>query len=871
MCFNTDLVLTNSGSHASPPSDVLRNNQAMLSLNLDGKITNLKGLNIIYLVKTTVHLCNDPDLLWDPRKDLLWLCRKYGKEIQTIRGQLDARQVQENFLGTPYFFTLSADEQRLCYHVLIGKDPPPGLYLIPAPKVQSASTRPSIQGSKSAPSLKESIQQQQSGFLRPPMPHKMKTMPATSSHGPIMQDVPQPLPKNGISGSTGDSQGKCRNSSAPSASNGNHNVGPKAHPKTTGMASMSDYMHRDNRIYQAQKISIQNLSLASKPHVVHTKKSLPRVAEHQTTTTQAVPVFAHKPSSTYTAPQKHVQGIPVAISIRPGTEPQPQNQVLEAHDNNSMSQSAANAQPHTVAHTHPAHKIVAQRHSMIPRTNTTTTTTDPVPFFEEMGKSNSPSKGLSVIGSEGLYPKPPKPDTHVIETPSTTSVTQTISTSFAFELDAISPQIDAFPSVAAATEFVAELPANEDASLPLIPPEGQRSNSPPMTPVSPPQMHAQLISPTGYRDSPVSPPTTYRPLDLLVRPLAPEASIGSAQMVHTLPAPTSKPSPSPPSFDALPPSLMIGFRGPSQSVQANTESRSRASSQCSNGSDKPVVLNKYQRYYSPPLSRETSPNSGSTSAPASRKPSPNRGHVYKAYTPPITPPLYPKAEAEVSTSQHPPKLHHRILTPPTATTTADLATSHIPPVRMQRASVFIGPSSSPAALKAGIPQPLKSTKAPLPNPLASNPPTPRIAYHTKHDSHQDYESHGETCGNDTPTFNDNVHQDRPEAQIAYSSLYERHFMPTQKTQYIPFSTKLPSPSEPPQLSSFHQRNASKESNTSTTSHDSEKLAHEYQLGLPSFERDYAEGEVGYMPAHMGRDAQTKRSHRPSYAGTGYDF
>jgi hypothetical protein len=74
----------------------------MMSLNIDGKVTNIKGLNIKYLVNSTVYLCTSQDLLWDPKKDLLWLCQAYGKEIQSIRGQLDARKVKENFLGTAF-------------------------------------------------------------------------------------------------------------------------------------------------------------------------------------------------------------------------------------------------------------------------------------------------------------------------------------------------------------------------------------------------------------------------------------------------------------------------------------------------------------------------------------------------------------------------------------------------------------------------------------------------------------------------------------------------------------------------------------------------------------------------------------------------
>lgn len=866
------LALTNPGSCATPPSDVLRNNQAMLSLNLDGKITNIKGLNIVYLVKTTVHLCNDQDLLWDPKKDLLWLCRNYGKEIQLIRAQLDARQVQENFLGTPYFFTLSADEQRLCYHVLMGKDPPPGLFLIPAPQLQSASTRPSIQGSKSAPSLKNTIQQQQqSGFLRPPVPHKTKTTLATPPQGPGMQKSPLPPQQDEGLEAALDSRSRYRYSSAPTTPSGGRNANSEVRAKETSTTFISDSTQKDSGIYQAQTISIQNLSPASKPQVIQTKKSLPRLARQPATTTQAVPVFAHKASSTHMAPAKHIQSIPVVVSTKVETQPQPQDPVLRAHDNNSVSQSAPNAQPHKVAHTHPARKIVVQRHSMIPKTSNIIAS-EPATFSMEIKKSESPFKGLTVVGPEGLYPKPHNTETQGTKSPSVAPSIHTTTSNFTFELDATSSQTETFSSVATTTEFVAELPANEDATLPPIPPIVERSNSLPETPISPPQLQAHFTSASGYRDSPVSPPTTYRPLDLLVQPLNIEAPIEAINMKPNISVSTSNPSSSPPSFDALPPSLMIGFRGPQHQSHANIESRSRTSSQSRAGSNKPAILNKYQRYYSPPLSRETSPNSGSTSAPTSRQPSPNRGPVYKAYTPPITPPLHPKTEADASTLQQSPLARHETLTPPAATPNATLATSHSPPIRMERASIFVGRVSPPAALRPGAPQALQSIKTPLPNPLASNPPTPRTASHTKHDSHQGNEFGSEACGNHTYSSNGTVQRYQPQPPMAYPNPYQKHTTPTtQQTQYIAFSAKKVSQSPPPRQSSLHQRSVSVESNTSTTSHDSEKLAQEYQLGLPSFDKGYGTGDSGYRTAGTDIDVQTKKSYRPSYAGTGYDF
>ncbi|KAJ4351576.1 uncharacterized protein N0V89_006919 [Didymosphaeria variabile] len=833
------------GSHGTPPSDVLRNNQATLSLNLDGKITNIKGLNIIYLVNTTVHMCTSQDLLWDPQKDLLWLCRKYGKEIQSIRGQLNARQVKENFLGTHFFATMSPDEQRLCYQVLLGKEPPPSMFLTPAPshgQPTSAIARLPIPSHKSAPSLKDNMQKQ-SNFLRPPMNGKAKTAPGVPLSGAVSKTSPNAVAnaqQTVPSEATRDSRSRYRNSSAPTTPSASRNVSPEAATVRQAKNIMEfrpDHMQQRSMIYQAQTINMQNLAPAQKPQVVRTKKSLPRM-DGQITSFQAVPVFAHKPTTTSIVSQANAQLAPVAASKPSERKARPHDAVSEAHSYNSAHPSASSAQPQVVAHTHPAHKVMAQRNSMMPQSHNAVAKSSTVSYSEH-SMPETPSKGLVIVGPAGLYPTPPKPlqqpQKSQTAAPTMQNNTQVTSNNFVFELDAASPQVETFAQAAPTAGFVAELPADNN-----VPSQTtlQRFDTLPETPVSPLQGPTHLAYMPAYRDSPVSPPTTFTPLASLIQP------INAGPMTEALKAP--KLAPSPPAFDSLPPSLLIGFRGPRRPT--NAESRTRASSQSSNGSNPSATLNMYQRYYSPPNSREASPNNALTSGPNSRHPSPSRVPVYKAYTPPITPPMQPKKEP--AQFQQPTSIvQNQVLTPPALIPATRPAPQQGTPVPMERASEFVRRESPPAILRAGanVPQPLKSTKAfHLPNPLAANPPTPRNASHMKHDSHQGPQS-------------------VPQEQSAKPQP-EVYALPPQaaSSQYIAFSAQNAAPTQPPRQSSLHQRNVSNESNTSTTSHDSEKLAQEYQLDLPSFEDGF-----GSQPESNAAEAELRKSYRPSYAGTGY--
>lgn len=803
-------------------------------------MTNIKGLNIIYLVNTTVQLCNSQDLLWDPKKDLLWLCRKYGKEIQSIRGQLNARQVQENFLGTHYFSTLTSKEQGLCYQVLLGKEPPPSMLLTPAPQLASTSTRPLIPSHKSAPSLQDSVQKQQgSSFLRPSMAHKAKTTSRVPLNGPINQilpnDAPPPPQKDNNTGTSRDSRSRSRNSSAPTMPSASRNVSPEAsttRPPKTIAEVQPDRATQRNIIYQAQTINMQNVASASRPQVIRTKKSSSRI-ESQASNTQLVPVFAHRSDATHVAP-KSDPGAATAISTA-HSEPKDrsQNPASRAQASLIAPPSASIAQPPVVAHLHPAHKIVAQRKSMMNLTNYNTAAAVSVPPAVGNIKTETSSKSLAVVGPEGLYVKSAPPTIQPAKAQQMASVSQySVSkscTSFVFELDATSPQVETFSKTTTGSQFVAELSADNSALLQPLPQTIHRYNSLPETPISPPQVSAHLVSEPAYRDSPVSPPTISRPLDLHTQPLNLKPTVEAPNLVSTPAGPNLVPSPS--SLDSLPPSLMIGFRGPPTSPVP----RMRASTYSSSGLNAKANPNPYQRYYSPPNSRESSPNDSVASAPNSRQPSPQRGPVYKAYTPPITPPMYPKTE--VSQIQQSLVVQDQVLTPPALVPAAASFLKTDGPVPMERASNFVGRSSPPNILRAGpaVPQPLKVTKASnLPNPLAANPPTPRTTSHVKHDSHQGSQSDTEP----------------QRASAIVHSAVSQH-------QHMSYSLRQ---------SSLHQRTISTESNGSTASHDSEKLAQKYQLDLPNFGDGYgAQSSLG--EARTMTDA--KKANRPSYAGTGY--
>lgn len=801
----------------------------------------MKGLNMIYLVNTTVHLCTSRDLLWDPKKDLLWLCQKYGREIESKREQLNSRQVKENFLGTAFFSAFSVEEQRLCYHVLLGKEPPPSMFLTPAPahpRPTGTAARPPIPSHKSEPSLKDNAQ---SDLLKPLMHGKSKPSPIAAISGPSTKARPKRATNSQLeettTGSTHDSRSRYRTSSAPTTPSVSRDVSPEARPTQKTMEFRLAHMQRHSMIYQAQSVKIQNLATASKPQVVQTKKSLPRVGHAMNA--QAVPVFAHKTT-------QHTYSQTNLVAGKEPSEPfsQPHGKLSKANTRNSAAPSATSAQPHVVAHTHPAHRIIAQRNLILPKGSAEVTAASAV-SDSVTTKLETPLKGPAIVGPEGLYPTPPKATIQANKTQSATPAMHT-SQGFVFELDAASPQVETFFKATPATYHIAELPGGKD-----LPPQQrlQRHDALPETPISPPQGSTQPSSKSTLSNSPVSPPAAFPPLAIRVQSTHSALNIERPEATPTQQA--TKLAPSPPVFDMLPPSLMIGFRGSQQ------KPRPRAETQSSNGSNPPVAPTKYQRYYSTPNGKEVVPNTASISTPNSRHSSPNRGPIYQAYTPPITPPVQPKSEFAFP-QQSPPTSHGQMLTPPAVNPSSLFTAQETGPVSLERASGLIGRVSPPNILRAGanLPTPLKVTKdTKLPNPLAANPPTPQNASHMKHDSHHVHNRRA-VSANHTVLVN-------PYFTGAPQGMAHAPPPHSTATQYIAFSTQHTIPTEP-RPSSLHQRNTSTASNTSTTSHDSERMAEEYRMDLPSFDNG--------LRAHTetrGSDSELKKLHRPSHAETAY--
>lgn len=118
----------------------LARNLVLLALKpSDGQQQTFKCLNIQYIMATMLSYCKSRDLLWDPRKDILYLCRNENVAVQRIRMQLNTKEVKEMFLGTSFFSRLHTEDQRLCYRLLLDTEPPPIMAVTPpAPQVSKS-------------------------------------------------------------------------------------------------------------------------------------------------------------------------------------------------------------------------------------------------------------------------------------------------------------------------------------------------------------------------------------------------------------------------------------------------------------------------------------------------------------------------------------------------------------------------------------------------------------------------------------------------------------------------------------------------------------------------------------------------------------
>lgn len=170
---------------------------------------------MLYLVKTMVEFCRVADLAWDPRKDILFLCQHYGEQVESPRSQLDQRTLKKNFLGTPFFSRLSPEDQRKCYQVLLGTEPPPMMAITPpapsshkhsasAPDVSSPRAR--THNASSSLSSDRSPE-----LLSPPIPSKPR--PSLTASSTARHLLPQT--QHSDSSAVRESRSRYRNVSAP--------------------------------------------------------------------------------------------------------------------------------------------------------------------------------------------------------------------------------------------------------------------------------------------------------------------------------------------------------------------------------------------------------------------------------------------------------------------------------------------------------------------------------------------------------------------------------------------------------------------------------------------------------------------------------
>ena len=133
-------ALTFIGSSNTPAPGALAQNLVLLRLmTSDGQPRTYKCLNMQFLTATLLSQCKTRGLLWDPRKDILYLCKNQSAEVQRIRTQLNSTEVKEMFLGTSLFSRLPVDDQRLCYQLLLNTEPPPTMAITPPAPAEPTS------------------------------------------------------------------------------------------------------------------------------------------------------------------------------------------------------------------------------------------------------------------------------------------------------------------------------------------------------------------------------------------------------------------------------------------------------------------------------------------------------------------------------------------------------------------------------------------------------------------------------------------------------------------------------------------------------------------------------------------------------------
>lgn len=791
---------------------------------------------MLYLVKTTTYYCKSRDLVWDPRKDILFLCQHYGREVEAVRGHLNVREIQENFLGTPFFSRLPPEEQKRCYQVLLGKDPPPAMSITPPPPPAghrpSASAsdipRPRIPSHKSSPSLNNALQQQ-TGLLSPPLPGRPKKQSAAPAGTVHSQSTAPSAPRPQVPPETANAQRDSRSryrSSAPSTPSVTRNVSPEqntpaAAPRPKSMDMRPSHQQPTGPLSKPHAVGPQNFALAPKPHMaagnapgsqsapqmaMRPQQSMPNINQRSS---GAVPIFAHGQSTSQAAPRvpnMPPQGKAAAFPPMPTTSTRiqpkgvPPGVPLSAPSNIVPAPLA----PKNVPPTQTSTPAKASLHNFQQATSAYGSHANRSMLSNAHAEmNNSGARSLKVVGPEGLYSSPPQPLTQPARNQPPANGPRGMASkpsTFVFELDASSPQTASVPKLQNVPQgFIAELPAESEVPRPAAEPISNRSRS--YTDKQP----SPLESGPCLRDSPVSPPVDSNPIPVPAQPPQPE------QQSHPTPSWTQSAP-----LESLPPSLMVGAHGPPRRSPQNSISQPPPQP-----ANPPPSTSQYQRYYSPPSSAPSSAQHSPKQTPAS---------TYKAYSGPISPPTQPAPRP--TKLQKPPSMAH---------IQASMATLQPPPSGPTPPQANSAPLP-PNGLRAG---PHKTPQHPFPNPLGAHPPTPPTI--------PSLPKSAPAPAAPTAYTAYAYHPPADPGYLAFASPPE-HPAPRDQSYFTyagPTTASAPAvPGAGPVLpaaaaaTTGHQRSTSHDSQASNASHDSAKLAQEYQMDLPDFEHGYGKVREG---------------------------
>lgn len=380
-----------------------------------------KSLNVQYLLATLLSYCKACDLMWDPRKDILFLCKNETAEVRRVRTRLNIKEAKEMFLGTSFFSRLQLQDQRLCYRTLLDTEPPPTMAITPPASHSTAQLH-----------------------SRPRVPEQLSESRAPRS--------------------------RYRNASGPRSSGdgATNGVARSAQPQST-------IYHQDptkaTRIRGVQCVNTTTLSSVSAAAAAkQARRSMPNL----TSVRENAPALADAPS-----PYEQQQGRSLPREAHRPSQSSPNNshQVL----GDSQLEYGGNFQPahmRSICSTESSDQALSLgQRSMTNRTDSTKSDStgtsvqgirsqkgslhmvSPEEYFEEGGTSTRAK--LQLVGPEGVYgvpahpPRPSPPQTQ--HQRHSSAPAPQAEPSFIFELDATVPSKPA---------FVAELPAEPIGASP---------------------------------------------------------------------------------------------------------------------------------------------------------------------------------------------------------------------------------------------------------------------------------------------------------------------------------------------------------------------------------------------------------------------